>query len=41
MTFDDFCNQFTLTPEERNALVRYLAILRYERTLKLLREGGL
>lgn len=36
MTFNEFCAQYTLTEEERNALVRYLAILRYERTLRML-----
>lgn len=37
MTFDEFCALALITPEEREVLVRYLALLRYEEeTIKLL-----
>lgn len=36
MTFDDFCKDFRVTPAERNALVQFLALLRYRRTLEAL-----
>jgi len=36
MTFDEFCGQFTLTAEERAALVWHLAGLRFRKTLEAL-----
>lgn len=36
MTFDELFRHHTLTPRERDALVRYLAVLRAQRTLDAL-----
>jgi len=36
MTFDELFAEHRLTPDERAALVRYLALLRYEATIKAL-----
>lgn len=36
MTFDEFFAFHNLTTEERAELVRYLALLRYEATIKAL-----
>lgn len=35
-TFDEFCADYNLSTEERTALVRRLALLRYEKTLQAL-----
>ena len=38
MTFDELFTEHTLTLEERAQLVRFLALLRYEATMKVLAE---
>jgi len=38
MTIWKFCQEHTVNANERVAIIRYLAVLRYERTLKLLEE---
>ena len=37
MTFDEFFKDHRLSGEERNALVRFLALMRYEKTIAALK----
>lgn len=39
MTFGEFFGQHNLTADERHALIRHLAAMRYERTVKVLEDA--
>lgn len=40
MTFDELFAEHTLTEKERGELVRFLALLRYEATIRALANTG-